>query len=510
MRTRLLLPVLLLGLAGLAPQAAAAAEAVPAQVARLIEQLGSTDFAVRERAGRELEAVGLAALPELRRAANGDDPEVRRRAETLARRLEAREVARKLLTPSHVRLIYKDAPLREALDDLQRKTGAQFLLHDPDNRLAERRVTVDTGDTTVWEAVDQFCHKAGLTDAGTSQQALGSLAVSRRGLLQAPLAGVPVQAAQLQVQVQIINGALVQRTVGVPTPPAGPVALVDSKGRTAPTHYAGAVRIRAVPADNPAATAVARHADEVAVTLEAAAEPHLAWLGALSVHVDRAADDAGQQLVRCWTPVDTTLTPPAPFVRTMTRTYAQTTVGPQSLGLLFKKGDRPSKVLKELSGSILAQVQTEPEPIITVDKVLQAAGRTVRGSEGGSIKVLQAGKVENGLMLLRVQVENPPDVSAAALPVQARNVAGGGRAQARLTALAGGCNGLQLLDDKGNPVQMFPMRTQVQSTPAGILWDYTFGYQTGAGSGEPATLVFAGCRTVTISIPFALTDVPLP
>jgi hypothetical protein len=498
MRSRLLLVVPLLGLAGLAARPAPAAETASARVVRLIERLGSTAFAEREQAGRELEGIGPAALPELRRAVSGDDPEVRRRAESLVRRLEAQELARKLLTPTHVRLVYKDTPLREALEDLERRTGTQYVLNDPDGRLAERRVSLDTGDTTVWEAVDQFCRRAGLAESAPS--AGGGVPMSRRGIPVAPGGMPPVQVQQVQV-----NGALVTRTFAVHTTPTGPVNLVDGKGQAPPTHYAGAVRVRALPPDSPGAAAVARHAGDLAVALEATPEPHLAWVGAVSVHVERAVDDAGQQLARCWSEGEPTLNQLPVNVRVASRMPARPAMTAETLSLAFKKGDSPSKLLKELSGSIVAQVQTEAEPLITVEKVLQAAGQTFRGSEGGSIKVLQAGNVQNGLTLIHVQVENPPDITVATLPARARL----GRGGAAVPTQVAGYNGLHLFDDKDNPIQMFPMRTQAAATPAGIVWDYTFAYQANAGTGEPAKLVFAGSRTVTISIPFTLTDVPL-
>jgi uncharacterized protein (TIGR03067 family) len=69
------------------------------QIARLIKQLGDDDFAKREAASRQLDAIGEPALPALRRAAaSSDDPEVRRRSESIAKNITARlfaPVARK-------------------------------------------------------------------------------------------------------------------------------------------------------------------------------------------------------------------------------------------------------------------------------------------------------------------------------------------------------------------------------------------------------------------------------
>src|SRR3954453_24249902 len=52
----------------------------PAEIRRLVTQLGSDQFAEREAASRRLEAIGEPALPALRKATANQDPEVRRRA----------------------------------------------------------------------------------------------------------------------------------------------------------------------------------------------------------------------------------------------------------------------------------------------------------------------------------------------------------------------------------------------------------------------------------------------
>jgi WD40 repeat protein len=80
------LPIGLLAVAlGLAP---AAAPPYQPRVARLIEQLGSDEFALREQASRALEAVGQPALPALRQATCHADPEIRHRAQRLLRKIE--------------------------------------------------------------------------------------------------------------------------------------------------------------------------------------------------------------------------------------------------------------------------------------------------------------------------------------------------------------------------------------------------------------------------------------
>ncbi len=63
----------------------------PAQVERLVRQLGSESFAQREAAGKALDAIGEPALDALRKAASDSpDAEVRRSAKRLVKAIEAR------------------------------------------------------------------------------------------------------------------------------------------------------------------------------------------------------------------------------------------------------------------------------------------------------------------------------------------------------------------------------------------------------------------------------------
>jgi hypothetical protein len=62
--------------------------ASPAAIKKIIQQLGSADFAEREMATKRLEAIGKPALPALREAAkNNEDAEIQRRAQRLVKRL---------------------------------------------------------------------------------------------------------------------------------------------------------------------------------------------------------------------------------------------------------------------------------------------------------------------------------------------------------------------------------------------------------------------------------------
>jgi hypothetical protein len=68
------------------PAAEPVAEATPellAEIAQKVQELGSEQWAVREKAEERLKAIGRAAVPELKKAAASEDEEVRTRAERI-------------------------------------------------------------------------------------------------------------------------------------------------------------------------------------------------------------------------------------------------------------------------------------------------------------------------------------------------------------------------------------------------------------------------------------------
>src|SRR5258707_521154 len=124
MRTRYWLPALVLWLAVLvAAPAADAPKADAERVAKLVKQLGSDDFEEREKASKELEAIGGPALDALRAAAKSEEAEVKTRAASLLQKAEKKAIAEKVLTPTKVKLSFKDTPLADAVAEFSKKSG---------------------------------------------------------------------------------------------------------------------------------------------------------------------------------------------------------------------------------------------------------------------------------------------------------------------------------------------------------------------------------------------------
>jgi hypothetical protein len=170
MRIRTIFPAMLLvvGLIGLAVWPVPAAEpADTAKIAKLVEQLGSDTFSDRQKASEALDNIGEPALNALLKAAESTDAEVRKRAQELVERIEKRTENAGALAPKMVHLIYKDAPLADAVADFAKKSGYAIELHDPDDKLKGKTITLDTGKVTFWAALERFCTKAGVIDGKT-------------------------------------------------------------------------------------------------------------------------------------------------------------------------------------------------------------------------------------------------------------------------------------------------------------------------------------------------------
>ncbi len=131
----------------------------------LVSRLGSNTYADREAAGEALVKIGREALPALVKAAESRDPEIRRRAATLAIQIEAGEV----LNATRFRLDLHDRPLAEAVEAIERESGMRLRPGVGVGKVGvepswpEGRVTLEAAEPVpFWEAVDRLCAAGGL------------------------------------------------------------------------------------------------------------------------------------------------------------------------------------------------------------------------------------------------------------------------------------------------------------------------------------------------------------
>jgi hypothetical protein len=295
---------------------------------------------------------------------------------------------------------------------------------------------------------------------------------------------------------------------------------------------------------------------EFVLALEVRPEPKMQLQYLQSVQVEKAVDDREQKLDQLAEPAPPGGLPAGGGVRILPARrvggpLASMMSGTQIIPVRLKKGEKEAKVLEELSGTITAQVLPPAEPILTVDKIRKAVGETVKGKNGGHLKVLDV-KEEEGKLTVKVEMDNPPGVVPAgrmggtaagagrvlparripapvpppappapgkggALPAQVPpapvpaaqvqvqiGVAGGGAS----APLYFGGMGLTLVDDKGEVISPMGARTLGRFNAGQVTYEHTLEFPLRKGQ-EPAKLVFSGSVSASVDIPFHFKDLPL-
>jgi hypothetical protein len=206
------------------------------RIGELIQKLGSQKFLERENARKELEAIGLPALEALKKAAKSDDLETKMRAGKLVRLLEEKSTTAKILAPRRVRLNLKDTPVLDAVKELEKQSHYSIQIQGDQAVSAKRKVTLDTGDTTFWEALDQLCAKAGLVEARNNQPFPQPF----------PVPMPPIKIRPIKIQPLPAPGVL---PVIPPAGPQkkGPVLRLEAKAAVAQIGVAQAAQAQAAP-----------------------------------------------------------------------------------------------------------------------------------------------------------------------------------------------------------------------------------------------------------------------
>lgn len=496
MLSRLVVLVVPVALFLAAPSRAADA----ARIARLIDQLGSERFDDREEAFRALERLGPPALEALRQAAANKDLEIARRAADLAARAACRLATARTLDAGRIRLEYKDRPVPEVVADFASRTGYPLQLDDKDRaRLAQRTITLDTGEVSFWEALEQLCGKAGLVEEG----------------LRDPTKYPPPLIPNLGRKQNVVSRSpyLADDSFGL----QAALILADGKQPTPPTHVIGALRIRALSPGHPHRDHLPQPGDTHLV-LDVAPGPGLGWHSLVSVRVDKAIDDRGQRLVQRGASLGGAGLDGDDEIRFLLAEQVGVTSAPgpgyrHQIPVRLKLGALPSKQVKELHGTLAAEVLTPPGPLMVIDDVVKAAGRSVRGEEGGLLTVAEASREAEGRVRLKVRLETPPPPQSWRRFGAAALLNGQVLAQRRLLFQGDDRadtppSELILLDAKGEVIP----RREGRGTGKGVgtAHEYELTFQPRPGQSEPARLVYNGRRLVVIEVPFTLKDVPLP
>lgn len=329
-RRAILTAAFLLNLAGSLPAADP-----PPSIDKLVEQLGSPRFPVREQATKALRERGPDALPALRKALTSSDEEVRKRAETLIPGLEIEEA----LLPKRVTLKVTDAPLTDLLRDIEKQTGQKVSLGA--NKAPIGKVTLDVVNVPLWDALEQMGKATG---RGPS------------------MAGYP-------------NSLHL-----IPNARRSPFISIHGPFRLEATwfHEDRDVDLADV---KPGADGWRNHRLTLAVSV--LTEPRLTLLQTRPAKVDEALDSDGQSLVE---PADATVTGRAQ--QSNRGTFRGEHL--HSADVRLRRASPTAKTAKVIRGTIPVKAVLIRKPVVVSNKVLESAGTTFKaGTESLAIRNVQ-------------------------------------------------------------------------------------------------------------------------
>jgi hypothetical protein len=166
------------------------------------------------------------------------------------------------------------------------------------------------------------------------------------------------------------------------------------------------------------------------------------------------------------------------------------------------------KKLKEVHGYVAVEIMTPPMPLLTMENILDAAGKTVNGKNGGSLKVSEVKRVDKGEVTLKVSIERPSAIQAGGFGRRVRMGRRGGMIEEPANSVNAVGRFLSLVDEKGQAFKISAVEEKADEQASGIV-EYQLIFQAQDGVGKPVKLVYSGRRMTTIDVPFVLKDVPV-
>jgi hypothetical protein len=461
---------------------ATAAETPPPDIARLVEQLGSDDYEVREEATKALAKLGPAAIPFLEAAANGDNPEAARRAASLIPRIRLAADSQTLLKPRIVRLAYKNVPLVFAVADLRERTELPLVLDPESVGDMLRPVTCETSELPVWEALAAFCKAAGLRESFTLE-------------LEAPKP--PANRTYYFTPVRPDAGRV-------------PINLIDGKEHELPGSRSRAVRVLALPASFPGHR-VMLGKGQVEFCLDITPQSGLIWQANPAVRITRVVDDEGRT-GGAGSPTPAPRLEPLPpnwngprmaqFDNSGSPLPAAFLPNPRVVRVPLRIATPSAKSLRVLEGSVIGEVLVPGQTLASISDPSNFINRTITGPNNLRVTVLG---IETAADHVRVRVQ-----STAPSPWLARlRNNGPGPLWPEPPRTEGMTNQWKAFDAAGSPIPASSSDLlDIRDDGVTLTCIHQFNYPRDRG--VPARMCLVGPRTVVVELPFKLEHVPLP
>lgn len=536
-------------------------------ISEMIKALGDSSFEVREKAEKDLGLAGEPALEQLRKARKSEDPEIRRRTESLIKKIETESDNKKLIDPKKITMKHSDAPVTEVIADLVKQSGYRIILEDKSRALESKKVSVEMKDATFWEALETISMKANLVEVAGIQGAAGNPIrvefpkpnVFPRAIPKlVPPAVPPKEEEERKKGVKNDVGLQAIRVLFVPQEKAQPVAppavlpqplppgiglgqifgqieigidqapaargkenviiLKEGKFDLLPTDNRSAYRIRLLKTPE---TVFGKPDDKhILIGLEVTPEPRFKLQEITGVKITKSVDESGQILEQ-----DTTisrndiLAPPMPgriIARPIQALGQEGKAGAvdSKVPIHFLKAQKDSKSIQMLEGKLILQVLDDSKPILEITNIEKEVGKKIEGKSGAWLKINECGKDAKGSHSLRIEYDIPADAVAANNRIQLGNI----RVQNNIIIQNGQFNivggaapanlgGFKILDVEGKALVPNSSSSSMQVGAGGTKRSINVTYP--ASSKAPFKIIYEGGTPIAVEVPFSLKLVPL-
>ena len=527
-------------------------------ISELIQGLGNSSFEIREKSQRDLELLGEPALESLRIARKSDDPEVRRRADALVKKIEVESDNKKLITPKKITMKHMDVPVAEVVADLVKQSGYRIVLEDKSRIFETKKISVEIRDAPFWEALQTIARKADLVEIpglrGTAGEPI-KVEFPKANILPriAPKAiplipgketdkkAQPEKGVKIDEANPVIKVLFVPQEKGAPVPPAPPmpilppgigqvfgqvaigldqvptgkarenvIILKGGKFDELPSDTLTAFRVRML--RNPENVFGKPDDKHILLGLEVSPEPRLKLHAISSVNITKAVDDIGQNLEQDSLAAKNDLPPfPGRIVARPVQAIDQIGNSVESkVPVHLIKGARESKVIDSIEGKLVLQVMDDSKPVLEVSNIEKEVGRKIEGKSGAWLKINECVKVANGSHSLKIEYDIPSDVAANVqnnFGIRNNIIIQNGQLNIMGGAAPASLGGFKIFDAEGKALTPNSSSTSISVGPGGTKRSINVTYP--ASSKAPHRILYDGGSTTMVEVPFALKMVPL-
>ncbi len=466
-------------------------DSTDARVAGLVKKLGSGSYMLRESARKELESLGVDSLDALKRAREGADTETSRRLGNIIGRFEEQILTKQILTPKIIHLTIKDATPQQAIAELTKVSGYPIQFQGDAVKLGTKKLTLDI-KAPFWQVLDRINREAGLVERGDG--GLQNITDPRYG------------------NVRVIRGGIARAYTGNPNvAPAGPVIVIPRTNENPIVDFRGAVKTE-LRASRDAKT------KELILDFTVGIEPRLLnGVVAGKPTIAKMTLANGQPLEQIELPS---------IVESDVAMHLANTasLAPRRNSAQFRfKNPGHAVAIKELSGQFAITVDLQNEIVAKFPDILNAAGKSAGGSNGGELTVLAIQKTPAGDYEVRVSMNGlTPSPFGNNIVI---NGAGGVIIRGNVQINGGiviGPNGVRmggtgnrkdlpdLVDAKGQKFQVLTVTADTTTiNNGGVVRTATIVYRPNPGQDTPRDLILFGTRNHAIAVPFRFENVDL-